>query len=79
MAAVIDKTSGRVTSLPFTVSDWPRDVTEPLQYRANSCLLIVQGSRNESREHGRYYYSFDGALFRLAVERLLDDSYHGRR
>ncbi len=65
MAAVIDKSSGRGTSLPFTVSDWPVDVTEPLEYRANSCLVIVRGSRNESREHGTYYYTFDGAQFHL--------------
>lgn len=65
MAVVIDKSSGRVTSLPFTVSDWPLNVTEPLEYRANSCLLVVRGSRNESNEHGTYYYTFDGAKFHL--------------
>lgn len=65
MAAAIDTKSGRVTSLPFTVSDWPLDVTEPLSYRADSCLLIVRGSRNESAGHGTYYYAFDGKTFRL--------------
>lgn len=65
MAAVIDTKTGRVTSLPFTVSDWPLDVTEPLSYRADSCLLIVKGSRNESAAHGTYYYLFDGKTFRL--------------
>ncbi|MCC8402908.1 hypothetical protein LJ655_13605 [Paraburkholderia sp. MMS20-SJTN17] len=65
MAAAIDKNSGRVTSLPFTVSDWPPDITEPLSYRADSCLLIAHGSRNESAEHGTYYYSFDGKAFTL--------------
>lgn len=65
MAAAIDTLSGRVTSLPFTVSDWPLDVTEPLSYRPDSCLLIVQGSRNESTEHGTYYYVFNGTAFTL--------------
>lgn len=65
MAAAIDTTSGRVTSLPFAVSDWPMDVPEPLSYRADSCLLVVKGSRNESDEHGTYYYVFDGKAFRL--------------
>jgi hypothetical protein len=65
MAAAIDAKSGRVTSLPFSVSDWPLDVTEPLSYHPNSCLLIVRGSRNESAEHGTYYYAFDGKTFLL--------------
>jgi hypothetical protein len=65
MAAAIDTQSGRVTSLPFTTSDWPTNVTEPLAWRANSCLLVVRGSRNEGSEHGTYYYAFDGKTFKL--------------
>ncbi|NML34669.1 hypothetical protein [Paraburkholderia antibiotica] len=65
MAAAIDANSGRVISLPFSVSDWPINITEPLAYRADSCLLIVHGSRNESNEHGTHYYVFDGKTFRL--------------
>ncbi len=65
MAAAIDAESGRVTSLPFTVSDWPLNVSEPLGYKADSSLLIVRGRRNESAEHGTYYYVFDGRAFRL--------------
>ncbi|MFM0051120.1 hypothetical protein [Caballeronia grimmiae] len=65
MAAAIDKKSGRIVPLPFTVSDWPLDVSEPIEYRANSCVVIVKGSRNESNEHGTYYYAFDGTSFSL--------------
>ncbi|TDY23322.1 hypothetical protein B0G81_3680 [Paraburkholderia sp. BL6665CI2N2] len=65
MAAAIDVESGRVISLPFTISDWPMGVTEPLSFRANSCLLVVRGSRNENTERGTYYYSFDGKVFTL--------------
>lgn len=65
MAAAIDKKSGRVVPLPFTVSDWPLDVSEPIAYRADSCMLIVRGSRNENGEHGTYFYAFDGTAFRL--------------
>ncbi|WP_454872264.1 hypothetical protein [Paraburkholderia xenovorans] len=65
MAAAIDSKSGRVNSLPFTVSNWPMDVTEPLSYRTNSCLLVVRGSRNESTDRGTYYYAFDGKAFTL--------------
>jgi hypothetical protein len=69
MAAAIDAKSGRVTALPFTVSDWPLDVSEPLSFHANSCLLVVRGSRNESSEHGTYYYMFDGTAFRLRASK----------
>jgi hypothetical protein len=65
MAAAIDAKTGRVVSLPFTVSDWPQDVTDPLTFHADSCLLVVRGSRNESAEHGTYYYTFDGQAFKL--------------
>ncbi|WP_157763738.1 hypothetical protein [Paraburkholderia aromaticivorans] len=64
-AAAIDSKSGRVSSLPFTVSNWPMDVTAPLSYRTNSCLLVVRGSRNESTDRGTYYYAFDGKAFTL--------------
>lgn len=63
-AAAIDAKTGKVVMLPFTVSDWPLDITEPLSYRKDSSLLIVRGSRNE-RGPGTYYYRFDGAAFRL--------------
>jgi hypothetical protein len=62
MAAAIDARSGKVVMLPFTVSDWPLDITEPLDYRKDSSLLVVRGSRNE-QERGTYYYRFDGAAF----------------
>lgn len=69
MGAAIDARTGWVTMLPFTVSDWPLDVAEPISFRKNSCLLIVQGSRNE-QGHGTYYYRFSGRRFDLdkAVE-----------
>jgi hypothetical protein len=67
MAAAIDAKTGKVAMLPFTVSDWPLDVTEPISFRKDSALLIVQGSRNE-RAHGIYYYRFDGTQFRLLSE-----------
>lgn len=69
MAAAINATTGAVTMLPFTVSDWPLDVTEPLSYRKDSSLLVVRGCRSEKGK-GTYYYNFDGKRFRLlkAVE-----------
>lgn len=63
MAAAINTRSGRVVFLPFTVSDWPLSVQEPLSYRQDSCLLKVQGRRNEAQQ-GVYFYRFDGGEFR---------------
>jgi len=59
----------RADALPFTVSDWPLDVTEPLSYRKDSFLIVVRGSRSETG-HGTYHFNFDGKHFRLlkAVE-----------
>jgi hypothetical protein len=71
MAAAVDTKTGRVTSLPFTVSDWPLDVTEPLSYHTNSCMLMVQGSRNESDEHGTYWFAFDGKAFVLRASEIM--------
>lgn len=67
MAAAIDTHSGSVHMLPFTVSDWPLEVTEPLSYRPESRLLIVRGSRNEKGK-GTYYYEFDGRSFKLLAD-----------
>ena len=64
MGGVIDVKSGHVVMLPFTVSDWPLDVTEPLSFKKDSRLLVVQGSRNEQNP-GTYYYRFDGNKFSL--------------
>lgn len=63
MAAAINTRSGRVVFVPFTVSDWPLDAQEPLSYRQDSCLLKVQGRRNEAQQGG-YFYRFDGGGFR---------------
>ncbi len=67
MGAAIDAHSGSVSMLPFTVSDWPLEVSEPLAYRPDSRLLVVQGSRNE-QGHGTYYYEFDGRRFKLLAQ-----------
>lgn len=67
MGAVIDAKTGTVTKIPFTISDWPLAVTEPLHYKLGSSLLIVQGSRNE-KGNGTYYYHFVGDRFVLLSE-----------
>ncbi|WP_157462920.1 hypothetical protein [Curvibacter gracilis] len=64
MAAAIDARSGHVAMFPFTVSDWPLTVSEPLSYRVDSCFLQVQGRLNEQAT-GVHVYRFDGQHFHL--------------
>lgn len=65
----LDADTGRVHWLPFSVS-WGLedkgvgDQYPPLDFRIDSRLLVVAGSRNE-HGHGLYYYVFDGNGFRL--------------
>lgn len=63
--AIVNAITGAVLMPPFYVG--PRSLVEgqtaepdePLQYRLDSKLLIVSGSRNEKGE-GIYYYKWDG-------------------
>lgn len=66
----IDAADGHVTWLPFTVCCWDVDVTEPIEFRRDSRLIVVRGSRNESGG-GTYYYALDKSGFDLvkAVEK----------
>ncbi|MDL2358168.1 MAG: hypothetical protein QFF03_23200 [Pseudomonadota bacterium] len=62
MTAAIDAKTGAVSWLPFTLCCWRADIVEPLEFRLDSRLLIVQGSRNEQGS-GTHYYTFDGRRF----------------
>jgi hypothetical protein len=62
MSAAIDAKTGAVTWLPFTVCCWETSIREPLEFRPNSRLLIVHGSRDE-QGGGVHYYDFDGRRF----------------
>jgi hypothetical protein len=62
MSAAIDAKTGDVAWLPFTVCCWEPNISEPLEFRQNSRLLIVHGGRNEQGS-GVHYYDFDGRRF----------------
>ena len=64
ITAAINSQTGEVAWLPFTVCCWDANVPKPLDFRADSRLLIVHGSRNESGG-GTYDYTFDGKAFTL--------------
>jgi hypothetical protein len=64
MSAAIDTKTGVVVWLPFTVCCFPPEVSEPLEFKLDSRLLIVRGSRNE-KGAGTYYYLLDPQRFIL--------------
>jgi len=53
-----------VVWLPFTVCCFPPEVSEPLEFKLDSRLLIVRRSRNENGA-GTYYYLLDPQRFIL--------------
>ena len=69
-SVAIDAKTGRVTWLPFTVCCWDVHVQGPIEFRRDSRLLVVHGSRNEAGG-GTYYYALDKDEFKLvkAVEK----------
>ncbi|MFM0646936.1 hypothetical protein PQR14_21645 [Paraburkholderia bryophila] len=70
MTVAIDAKTGGVIWLPFTVCCWDVDVNEPIEFRRDSSLIVVHGSRNETGG-GTYYYRLEGSEFVLvkAVEK----------
>ncbi len=67
LAAAIDAKDGTVVWLPFTVCCWPLDITEPLEYKRNSRLLIVHGQRNEKGSNGSHVYALDPGKHRFVT------------
>lgn len=64
MAVAVDVETGDTVWLPFTVCCWNAEVRQPVEYRPDSKLVIVRGSRNETG-NGTYYYLFDQHRFTL--------------
>jgi len=65
-AGFIDAVTGAVNPLPFSVSGW-REVPEdfiPIETRADSRLVIINGARNETGVVGRHYYLLDRGKLR---------------
>lgn len=71
MFATIDVKNGSASIFPFSVSDWPLDVLEPLEYHLNSRLLIVRGRLNEG-ERASYYFKFNKQKIVLIKKMVLD-------
>lgn len=65
-AAVVDAQTGDVFWLPFTVCCSLPDIS-PINYRLDSSLIEINGSRNETGQ-GTYYYNFSNGNFVLIKE-----------
>ena len=63
--AAVDKNSGRITFLPFTVccSANQSDDFKPIAFRRESNLIIFSGLLNETPPEGSHFYIFDGRSF----------------
>lgn len=66
--AAIDKASGHVVWFPTTICCWPLAVTEPLTYRRDSRLLLVQGELNETGIASSRAFLFDGVRFDPVID-----------
>ncbi len=64
MSFALDKESGEITWLPFTVccSESVETGVEPLAFKKDSRLLVITGSRDEQGK-GIYYYEFKHGQF----------------
>ena len=70
MAVAIDAETGRTVWLPFTVCCWDVDVDDPISFKADSRLVEIRGSHDESGG-GTYFYALDKTGFTLvkAIEK----------
>ena len=62
--AAIDTVTGHVVWLPATVSNWPKGITEPLEYRPDSSLMVVHGQLSERGSTGPHRFTLDRGIFK---------------
>jgi hypothetical protein len=68
--AVVDAITGRVYDAPFSVMTYPLSVEDPLHYRVNSSLLVLQGCPEEDNCATRFYRWDNGKLTLLSTTPL---------
>ncbi len=64
MIAIIDANNGKIY-FPFNVCCWGDDVDDPLAFRLNSTLFVVNGDVDEKGENGVYYFKWERNLMRI--------------
>ncbi len=62
MFGIVDSTTGKVFIPPFSLSDWK---SGPLDFKADSKLLIVNGVINQTGPVTTFYYLWDGGRLKL--------------
>jgi hypothetical protein len=62
--AVLDAETGAVEFLPWSVCCSSNFDLEPLDYHANSRLLIANGMLNEEEPDTAHHFEFDGSQFK---------------
>jgi len=74
--AVIDRNTGRVVPLPFTVccSVAHDEVFSAIEFRPDSRLIVFKGLRNEEGVDGMHFYTFDGHRFSFVTTVSVDNS-----
>jgi hypothetical protein len=69
MGAIIDAQSGHVTWLPFTICCGDYRQSAPIEFRADSTLLVFRGMRDELEPAGIYSYVYErGGLKLIATQ-----------
>lgn len=63
LVAALDAKTGRVAWLPFTLCCWNVSIPEPVLFRLDSDLLILNGQRNEAGAPGPHYFRFTRGRF----------------
>jgi hypothetical protein len=67
MTAVVNLGTGRVVWLPSSICCWPSDADanfKPVEFRANSALLVRSGLRDEKEgDQGSPFYRVKGDRF----------------
>lgn len=71
MGAVISARTGKVNFLPHTVCCWDVDRDNPIDYRADSNLIIFTGLLDEEEPGATHYYEFSRGQFRFLYKQAV--------
>lgn len=63
MGAVINARNGQVTFLPHTICCWDADRDTPIDYRADSNLIVFTGLLDEQDPNAAHYFEFSRGRF----------------
>lgn len=65
--AIINAKTGKVRFPPFTLCCWPPNVDDPIEFRPDSKLIVLNGQINEGGQDkdGKFYYQWEGDQFKF--------------